>query len=149
MTDYTFVAIGIGLAFVVILVLMVRMVTIIQPGQEGLVFLLGAYRRGLSSGFNMVSPLARVEKVRIGGGPNHVLGMLGEAETDLEADKELGTVKIGEARLAARSTGPVRKGARVRVLKDLDIGTVLVGGEFSYPRGPTTPSSLSEEKPLR
>ena len=61
--DYTFVIVGIVLAFVVILVLLTRMIYTIQPYQQGIVTLLGSYKRMINPGFNIVSPLASVLKI--------------------------------------------------------------------------------------
>jgi len=61
--DYTFVIVGIVLAFVVILVLLTRMIYTIQPYQQGIVTLLGSYKRMINPGFNLVSPLASVLKI--------------------------------------------------------------------------------------
>ncbi|HXY46693.1 MAG TPA: SPFH domain-containing protein [Thermoplasmata archaeon] len=63
MADYTFLIIGIVLAFIVILVLMTRMIYTIQPYQQGIVTLLGSYKRMINPGFNLVSPLAVVLKI--------------------------------------------------------------------------------------
>ncbi len=63
MASFTFLIIGIVLAFIVILVLMTRMIYTIQPYQQGIVTLLGSYRRMINPGFNMVSPLAVVLKI--------------------------------------------------------------------------------------
>jgi len=147
--DYTFVVAAIGVTFVVMLVLLLRMITIIQPGQVGVVYLLGAYKRGLVPGFNIVSPLAVVYKVRVGGGPNHVLGMLGVAETPLGPDRPSGSVRIGNASLVAQSVGYLQPGATVRVLKDLSVGSVMVGGEPSFPAHPTVGQEKSGTTPLQ
>jgi regulator of protease activity HflC (stomatin/prohibitin superfamily) len=61
--DYTFVIVGIVLAFVIILVLLTRMIYTIQPYQQGIVTLLGSYKRMINPGFNIVSPLASVLKI--------------------------------------------------------------------------------------
>lgn len=61
--DYTFVIVGIVLAFVIILVLLTRMIYTIQPYQQGIVTLLGSYKRMINPGFNIVSPLAAVLKI--------------------------------------------------------------------------------------
>jgi regulator of protease activity HflC (stomatin/prohibitin superfamily) len=61
--DYTFVIVGIVLAFVIILVLLTRMIYTIQPYQQGIVTLLGSYKRMINPGFNLVSPLASVLKI--------------------------------------------------------------------------------------
>jgi regulator of protease activity HflC (stomatin/prohibitin superfamily) len=61
--DYTFVIVAIVLAFVVLLVLLTRMIYTIQPYQQGIVTLLGSYKRMINPGFNLVSPLASVLKI--------------------------------------------------------------------------------------
>jgi regulator of protease activity HflC (stomatin/prohibitin superfamily) len=61
--DYTFVIVGIVLAFVIVLVLLTRMIYTIQPYQQGIVTLLGSYKRMINPGFNLVSPLASVLKI--------------------------------------------------------------------------------------
>jgi len=61
--DYTWVILGVVLAFVVILVLLTRMIYTIQPYQQGIVTLLGSYKRMINPGFNLVSPLASVLKI--------------------------------------------------------------------------------------
>jgi regulator of protease activity HflC (stomatin/prohibitin superfamily) len=63
MADYTLVIVGIVLAFIVILVLLTRMIYTIQPYQQGIVTLLGSYKRMINPGFNLVSPLAVVLKI--------------------------------------------------------------------------------------
>ncbi|HTT15039.1 MAG TPA: SPFH domain-containing protein [Thermoplasmata archaeon] len=61
--DYTGVIVGIVLAFIVILVLLTRMIYTINPYQQGIVILLGSYKRLINPGFNIVSPLATVQKI--------------------------------------------------------------------------------------
>ncbi|MGI0154974.1 MAG: SPFH domain-containing protein, partial [Thermoplasmata archaeon] len=61
--DYTTVIVGIVLAFIVILVILTRMIYTIQPYQQGIVTLLGSYKRMINPGFNLVSPLAQVLKI--------------------------------------------------------------------------------------
>jgi regulator of protease activity HflC (stomatin/prohibitin superfamily) len=63
MADYTGLIIGIVLAFIVILVILTRMIYTIQPYQQGIVTLLGSYKRMINPGFNLVSPLAQVLKI--------------------------------------------------------------------------------------
>jgi len=62
-TDYTLVFVIILLAFIVLLVLLTRMIYTIQPYQQGVVTLLGSYKRIVNPGFNLVSPLAVVLKI--------------------------------------------------------------------------------------
>jgi regulator of protease activity HflC (stomatin/prohibitin superfamily) len=61
--DYTGVIVGVVLAFIVILVILTRMIYTIQPYQQGIVTLLGSYKRMINPGFNLVSPLAQVLKI--------------------------------------------------------------------------------------
>jgi regulator of protease activity HflC (stomatin/prohibitin superfamily) len=61
--DYTGVIVGIVLAFIVLLVLLTRMIYTINPYQQGIVILLGSYKRLINPGFNIVSPLATVQKI--------------------------------------------------------------------------------------
>jgi regulator of protease activity HflC (stomatin/prohibitin superfamily) len=61
--DYTGVIVGVILAFIVILVILTRMIYTIQPYQQGIVTLLGSYKRMINPGFNLVSPLAQVLKI--------------------------------------------------------------------------------------
>jgi regulator of protease activity HflC (stomatin/prohibitin superfamily) len=61
--DYTGVIIGVVLAFIIILVILTRMIYTIQPYQQGIVTLLGSYKRMINPGFNLVSPLAQVLKI--------------------------------------------------------------------------------------
>jgi regulator of protease activity HflC (stomatin/prohibitin superfamily) len=61
--DYTGVIIGLVFAAIVILVVVTRMMYTIQPYQQGIVTLLGSYKRMINPGFNVVSPLAQVLKI--------------------------------------------------------------------------------------
>jgi len=61
--DYTWVIVGIVLGLVLILVLLTRMIYTIQPYQQGIVTLLGSYKRMINPGFNVVSPLAVILKI--------------------------------------------------------------------------------------
>ncbi len=61
--DYTGVIVGIVLVFIVLLVLLTRMIYTINPYQQGIVILLGSYKRLINPGFNIVSPLATVQKI--------------------------------------------------------------------------------------
>ena len=63
MADYTLLFVIILIAFIVILVLLTRMIYTIQPYQQGVVTLLGSYKRIVNPGFNLVSPLAVVLKI--------------------------------------------------------------------------------------
>jgi regulator of protease activity HflC (stomatin/prohibitin superfamily) len=63
MTDYTGVIVAAVLILVILLVLLTRMIYTIQPYQQGIVTLLGSYKRMINPGFNIVSPLAQVLKI--------------------------------------------------------------------------------------
>ncbi len=63
MADYTVAIVGAVLAAVLVLVLLNRMIYTIQPYQQGIVTLLGSYKRMINPGFNMVSPLSMVLKI--------------------------------------------------------------------------------------
>jgi regulator of protease activity HflC (stomatin/prohibitin superfamily) len=63
MVDYTiWIVVGV-LIFIIILVILTRMIYTIQPYQQGIVTLLGSYKRMISPGFNLVSPLSVVLKI--------------------------------------------------------------------------------------
>ena len=149
MADYTAVIVGVALAFIIILVLLSRMIAIVQPGQIGLVFVLGIYRRMILPGFNMVAPLSFVQKITPGSGPNRALGMLGVAESDLAPDLPLGVVRIGEMQVRARSVLPIPTGASVRVIQDSTVGIVLVVEEKNYPGKQQLPKPFTPVAPLR
>ncbi len=61
--DYTLIAVILALALIIIFVLLTRMIYTIQPYQQGIVTLLGSYKRMINPGFNMVSPLSVVLKL--------------------------------------------------------------------------------------
>jgi regulator of protease activity HflC (stomatin/prohibitin superfamily) len=61
--DYTDVILAILLVLVILIVLLARMIYTIAPYQQGIVILLGSYKRIINPGFNMVSPLAQVQKI--------------------------------------------------------------------------------------
>jgi regulator of protease activity HflC (stomatin/prohibitin superfamily) len=63
MVDYTGVIVAAVLILVILLVLLTRMIYTIQPYQQGIVTLLGSYKRMINPGFNIVSPLAQVLKI--------------------------------------------------------------------------------------
>ncbi|MGP8109776.1 MAG: SPFH domain-containing protein, partial [Thermoplasmata archaeon] len=63
MTDFTFIFIVGFLAVIILFVLLSRMIYTIQPYQQGVVTLLGSYKRIVNPGFNIVSPLAVVLKI--------------------------------------------------------------------------------------
>lgn len=139
MTDYTSVFVVVGVLAVVFGVMLYRMCTIVRAGQVGLVFIRGAYRTGIDPGFSLVAVIARVRKVKVGGGANHVLGMLGVSGSEISPDNAHGTVSIDNIRLRARGMASVRSGITVRVISDDRIGEVLVAEEHAHPGGPTVP----------
>ncbi len=61
--DYTGLIAGVVIALFALLVLLARMIYTIQPYQQGIVTLLGSYKRIINPGFNIVSPLATVLKI--------------------------------------------------------------------------------------
>ncbi|EQD28316.1 Band 7 protein, partial [mine drainage metagenome] len=61
--DYTGLIVGVVIALFVLLVLLARMIYTIQPYQQGIVTLLGSYKRIINPGFNIISPLATVLKI--------------------------------------------------------------------------------------
>jgi regulator of protease activity HflC (stomatin/prohibitin superfamily) len=63
MADYTLIFVIGLIAFITLLVLLTRMIYTIQPYQQGVVTLLGSYKRIVNPGFNLVSPLAVVLKI--------------------------------------------------------------------------------------
>lgn len=135
MTSYILIILVEIVIFVLVLVTFTRMIYTIQPGQVGLVFRAGSFRVALRPGFNLVAPTATVRKVKIGAGPNRVLGMAGISETDLGPGVPAGSVKIGERALRARSTSGIRAGTPVRVIEDYDVGTVTVAVDRSPGEG--------------
>ncbi len=63
MVDYTLIFVVLVLGLIVLLVLLTRMIYTIQPYQQGIVTLLGSYKRMINPGFNLVSPLSVVLKL--------------------------------------------------------------------------------------
>ncbi len=63
MVDVTTVVVVVVFAALVVFILLARMIYTIQPYQQGIVTLLGSYKRILNPGFNMVSPIATVLKI--------------------------------------------------------------------------------------
>jgi regulator of protease activity HflC (stomatin/prohibitin superfamily) len=63
MVDYTTAALVLIIATIGILVLLSRMFYQIAPYQQGIVTILGSYKRLINPGFNVVSPLATVIKI--------------------------------------------------------------------------------------
>jgi regulator of protease activity HflC (stomatin/prohibitin superfamily) len=62
-TDYTTIIFIAVVVVIVILVLLSRMIYTINPYQQGIVTLLGSYKRMINPGFNIVSPLSVVLKI--------------------------------------------------------------------------------------
>ncbi len=63
MTDYTALYILAIVVVIIVLVLLSRAAYQIQPYQQGIVTLLGSYKRMINPGLNFVSPIARVMKI--------------------------------------------------------------------------------------
>ena len=63
MTDYTIYYILGGFLALIIIVLLVRGIHFIQPYEQGIVILFGAYKRVLNPGFNWVIPFASVLRI--------------------------------------------------------------------------------------
>jgi regulator of protease activity HflC (stomatin/prohibitin superfamily) len=61
--DWTFIVVIILLVLIVLFVLLARAMYTIQPYQQGIVTLLGSYKRMINPGFNLVSPIANVLKI--------------------------------------------------------------------------------------
>ena len=142
MTNYTNVVVIVGILAVVFCVILYRMCTVVKVGHVGLVFISGKYRRGIDPGFAVVAVIASVRKVKLGGGANHVLGMLGVADSGISTASSGGSVRVGANRLSARGETPIRSGITVRVIGDLQLGEVLVAEEHQLPGGPNIPKVL-------
>jgi membrane-bound ClpP family serine protease len=128
----------------IILLLINRMIQVVQPGQIGLVYIQGTFRVAIRPGLNLVSPIAIVQRVRVGDGPNGSLGMVGTAETNLAPDTPAGLIRLGDRTLSARSDWPVSAGTVIRVIQDAEPGLVIVtrdrvpwGAEPTKPAPPT------------
>jgi regulator of protease activity HflC (stomatin/prohibitin superfamily) len=63
MVDYTGIILIAVVVVIIVLVLLSRMIYTIQPYQQGIVTLLGSYKRMINPGFNIVSPLSTVLKI--------------------------------------------------------------------------------------
>lgn len=63
MADYTLLYVGVGFVFLLFIILLVRGIHFVQPYQQGIVVLFGAYKRVLNPGFNWVIPFATVMRV--------------------------------------------------------------------------------------
>jgi regulator of protease activity HflC (stomatin/prohibitin superfamily) len=61
--DYTLIIVLIFIGVIVLFVLLSRMIYTVQPYQQGIVTLLGSYKRMINPGFNWVSPLSNVLKI--------------------------------------------------------------------------------------
>lgn len=125
-------------------ILLASTLRMVPAGKIGLVFLFGAYKRTIKSGANLVPLFARARYVEPGSGPNGVLGLVGIAESQLSIDGPMGSVRIGEKTIPARSPTNVSAGSTIRVIQDIRLGAVLVAEEFSPPvarGGSSTPLS--------
>lgn len=116
-----------GIGFIIFVI---RQVQFVQPGELGLLFVAGVYRKTLFPGFNVVPMLSKIRRVKAGGGPNGSLGLVGVAEPELSPDGPLGVVRIGERELPARAVSTIRRGSTVRVIEDGELGVVLVAEEL-------------------
>jgi len=63
MTDYTLYTVYAILGFIIALILLSRAIYTVQPYQQGVVTLLGSYKRIINPGVNWVSPLSTVLKI--------------------------------------------------------------------------------------
>ncbi|EQD78913.1 Band 7 protein, partial [mine drainage metagenome] len=61
--DYTGIIVLLVLAFLIIIILLYRAIYTIQPYQNGIVTLLGSYKKIINPGFNIISPLSTVMKI--------------------------------------------------------------------------------------
>jgi regulator of protease activity HflC (stomatin/prohibitin superfamily) len=61
--DYTVWILGIVLLLIVVLLLMSRSMYTVNPYQQGIVTVLGSYKRVINQGFNWVNPIAQVLKI--------------------------------------------------------------------------------------
>ena len=142
MTNYDLLYIATG--FVVLMgILIYRMATIIKPGYVGLVFMRGRYRTGLDPGFAIVAVNATLRKVKVADGPNHALGKLGVAESEISTDGSRSSIRVDGIQLGARAGSPIARGVTVRVIKDEVPGEVLVAEEHAHPAGPRLPAATS------
>jgi hypothetical protein len=131
MFDSTAILVGVGVSFIVILALLAAMLKVIGPEEVGLVFIFGQYVTTLRPGLNFVRPFASVRRVTPGSGQNGVLGLKGQALADLDPDEPPGPIKVGDRQLVARPQQSIRAGGTLRVIHDLDLGTVMVAPDPS------------------
>jgi regulator of protease activity HflC (stomatin/prohibitin superfamily) len=61
--DYTGLIVVTVVILLILLIILTRAIYTIQPYQQGIVTLLGSYKRMINPGFNLVSPLAQVLKI--------------------------------------------------------------------------------------
>lgn len=101
---------------VFIMSILYRTIIVINPGQEGLLYILGRYRRTLRPGLWFVHPLSQVIKVASGQQIQIQPGALGVVDVTVEAEGFEGRVRIGETIVAARSSGTLSPGTKVRVV---------------------------------
>jgi hypothetical protein len=131
MFDSTAILVGVGLSFIVILALLAATLKVIAPEEVGLVFIFGQYVTTLRPGLNFVRPFAGVRRVTPGSGRNGVLGLKGQALADLDPDGLPGPIKVGDRQLVARPQQSIRAGGTLRVIHDLDLGSVMVAPDPS------------------
>ncbi|MCI4340642.1 MAG: SPFH/Band 7/PHB domain protein, partial [Thermoplasmata archaeon] len=63
MVDYTIAAFVLVIFVVAMVIILNRMLYQIAPYQQGIVIVLGSYRKLINPGFNVVTPLATVTKM--------------------------------------------------------------------------------------
>jgi membrane-bound ClpP family serine protease len=125
--DYTSVLVAVSVLAVILVIMMFRMFYTIQPGQLGLVFLLGLYVTTIQPGFSVVSPLANVRKVQPGTGANTILALTALTLSDMDPKGPPGEIRVGNRKVAARAQSRVKSGTNVTVIEDVTRGVVLVG----------------------
>ncbi len=117
MTDYVVPVVLVTSVFLlVILTILYRTIVTIPPGQEGLVYHLGRYRRTLPPGFWMVNPLANVLRVSSSPSGRVQPGAVGTVDVAVDPNSYNGRVRVGNTVLAARSFRPIPPGTRVRLV---------------------------------
>jgi len=63
LTDFVLITVYAVLGFIIVLILLSRAIYTVQPYQQGVVTLLGSYKRIINPGLNWVSPIASVLKI--------------------------------------------------------------------------------------
>lgn len=104
------------LLWIVVMVILYRSIITIAPGQEGLVYYMGKYRRTLQPGFNVIHPLGQVVKVAYGSSDKIQLGAIAIVDVPTDYESYRGRIRVGKTVIAARSQGTLSAGTRVRVI---------------------------------